>query len=98
VFAFGEFWVEPANQARLVALERTEGPKSLALQGLESINFHRGLDGNRTVNYAEFSDPDALERLTHTPGFASDTAYWQGLARNEFHLYDVTRVLEQQSQ
>ncbi len=79
----------PADQDDLVAKEASIVGEALAVEGVLSVNFHRGLDGTRVVNFAQLASPLALERLAGAPTFGAGTAYWRDLARNEFHLYDV---------
>lgn len=93
LYAFGEFWVEPENQAELVARERDAAVEAVARAGFTSANFHRGLLGTRTVNLAQMSDPGVLTALTKRAWFAPETAYFRGLARNSFHAYHLRGIV-----
>lgn len=85
---FAEFRVQPKNQERLVELERENGAIALENPGLISFHFHRSLDGVRTVNYGQWRSVQDFEALLE-PKYAVLREYWQGLAENEFHLYEV---------
>ena len=84
-----EFKVEPENQQRLVELEREYVGIGLQHPDLMSANFHRSLDGTRTVNYGQWRSLDNFEELLKDPKYKPLSEYWQGLAENEFHLYEV---------
>lgn len=84
-----EFRVKPENQQRLVELEQEYVGIGLEHPDLLSANFHRSLDGTRTVNYGQWRSLDNFELLVKEPKYASLSEYWQGLAENEFHLYEV---------
>lgn len=85
---FAEFRVKPENQQRLVELERENGAIALLNPGLISFHFHRSIDGVRTVNYGQWRSVQDFEALLE-PKYAVLREYWQGLAENEFHLYEV---------
>lgn len=57
--------------------------------GLLSANFHRSLDGTRVINYGHWENAAAIEELQKQPGFGKAKPYWDGLAENEFHLYET---------
>jgi quinol monooxygenase YgiN len=84
-----EFRIKPENQQRLVDLERENGAIALENPGLISFHFHRSTDGIRTINYGQWRSVADFEQLLE-PKYAVLREYWQGLAENEFHLYEVT--------
>lgn len=84
-----EFRVKPENQQRLVELEREYVGIGLQHPDLISANFHRSLDGIRTMNYGQWRSLDNFDELTKEPKYAPLNEYWRGLAENEFHLYEV---------
>lgn len=84
-----EFRVKPENQQRLVELEREYVGIGLQHPDLISANFHRSLDGIRTINYGQWRSLDNFEELAKEPKYAPLNEYWRGLAENEFHLYEV---------
>lgn len=84
-----EFKVKPENQQRLVELEREYVGIGLQHPDLISANFHRSLDGTRTVNYGQWRSLDNFEVLLKDSKYIPLQEYWQGLAENEFHLYKV---------
>ena len=86
---FAEFWVKPENQQRLMELERENVLIALDHPDLLSANFHRSLDGTRTVNYGQWRTLENFDLLLKEPKYKPLNEYWQGLAENEFHLYEV---------
>ena len=84
-----EFRVKPENQQQLVELEREYVGVGLQNPGLMSANFHRSLDRVRTVNYGQWRSFADFEELLKDPKYKPLNEYWQGLAENEFHLYEV---------
>ncbi len=86
---FAEFRVKQEFQQRLIELERENVLIVLEHPDLISANFHRSLDGTRTVNYGQWRSLDNFEALLKEPKYKSVREYWQGLAENEFHLYEV---------
>ncbi|WP_013321362.1 antibiotic biosynthesis monooxygenase family protein [Gloeothece verrucosa] len=86
---FAQFKLTPDNQPRMLELAAENIGKAMQLPGLVSANFHRSLDGTRVINYGQWLNADAIEELKKQPGFASDAPYWEGIADNEHHLYEV---------
>ena len=84
-----EFRVKPEKQQRLVELEREYIRIGLQHPDLISANFHRSLDGIRTMNYGQWRSLENFEELAKDPKYRPLNEYWQGLAENEFHLYEV---------
>jgi quinol monooxygenase YgiN len=85
-----EFRMMPSNQPEMV--ERTTVELDRAMNnspGLISATFHRSLDGTRMFNYGQWESQEAFEAILKQAGFNPDKPYWEGLARNEFHLYHV---------
>ncbi|MBE9166391.1 hypothetical protein IQ238_02190 [Pleurocapsales cyanobacterium LEGE 06147] len=49
------------------------------------------------INYGQWShrpwrargDGETIEELKKQPGFDSESPYWEGIAENEHHLYEV---------
>lgn len=90
-----EFRMMPSNQPEMV--KRTTAELDRAMKdtpGLISATFHRSLDGTRMFNYGQWESKEAFEAILKQPGFNPDKPYWEGLARNEFHLYTVVHVEE----
>lgn len=84
-----EFRVKPENQQRLVELEQENVVIALDHPDLISANFHRALDGTRTINYGQWRSLENFEVLLKEPKYTPLSEYWRGLAENEFHLYEV---------
>ena len=84
-----EFRVAPENQQHLVELEKEYVGVGLQNPGLLSANFHRSLDGVHTVNYGQWSSFAEFDELLKDPKYKPLSEYWQGIAENQFHLYEV---------
>ena len=84
-----EFRLRPENVVKLVQLERENVEVGLQHPDLISANFHRSLDGTRTTNYGQWKRLDRFGQLLTDPKYKALNAYWQGLAENEFHFYEV---------
>lgn len=89
IYHFAEFRMQPENQPKMIELAKENVGKAMKLPELVSANFHRSLDGTRVINYGQWSDKEAIENLKKQPGFSNETAYWEGIAENEHHLYEL---------
>ena len=86
---FAEFSMKPENQPRMVELAKEHLKPAMEQPGLVSATFHHSLDGTRVINYGQWENKSAIEELRKQPGFGSASPYWEGIAENEFHLYEV---------
>jgi quinol monooxygenase YgiN len=93
VVHFAEFSMPPANQPKMVELAKEHVKPAMEQPGLISATFHRSLDGTRVINYGQWSNPKAIAELVKKPGFSKAAPYWEGVADNEYHLYDVVSTL-----
>jgi quinol monooxygenase YgiN len=89
---FAEFSMQPDNQPKMVELAKEHIKPAMAQPGLISATFHRSLDGTRVINYGQWSDAKAIKELVKQPGFSKDKPYWEGVADNEYHLYEVVSI------
>jgi len=90
-----EFRMAPGAQAEMIT--RTTEALDQAFDvspGLVSATFHRSLDGTRMFNYGQWTSEEAFAALESQPGFSKDAPYWEGLAKNEFHLYKCVHVID----
>jgi quinol monooxygenase YgiN len=88
-----EFRMMPSNQPEMVKRTTVELERAMSNSlGLISASFHRSLDGTRMFNYGQWESKEAFEAILKQPGFNPDKPYSEGLARNEFHLYQVVDV------
>ena len=88
-----EFRMIPANQPEMIKRTSAEIEQAMSnAPGLLSATFHRSLDGTRMFNYGQWKSKEAFEAILKQPGFDPNKPYWEGLARNEFHLYNVVHV------
>lgn len=81
--------MQPENQPRMIELAKENVGKAMTLPGLVSASFHRSLDGTRVINYGQWLNQEAIENLKKQPGFGGNSPYWEGIAENEHHLYEV---------
>lgn len=86
---FAEFRMTPENQPRMIELAKENLTLAMKLPGLVNATFHRSLDGTRVINYGQWRDSEAIENLKKQPGFGGESPYWEGIAENEHHLYEV---------
>lgn len=73
----------------MIELAKEHIKPAMEQPGLISATFHRSLDGTRVINYGHWQDKKAIEELVKQPGFGKDKPYWDGIAENEYHLYEV---------
>ena len=90
---FAEFSMEPANQLRMVELAKEHLKPAMNQPGLISATFHRSLDGTRVINYGHWENPEAIAELVKQPGFGKEKPYWDGVAENEYHLYEIVHTV-----
>ena len=91
---FAEFRMQPENQPQMVELAKEHIKPAMAQPGLISATFHRSLDGTRVINYGQWQDEKAIAELVKQPGFGKEKPYWDGIAENEYHLYEVVYTVE----
>lgn len=92
-----EFRMIPTHQPEMIQRASAEIDRAMNHSpGLISATFHRSLDGTRLFNYGQWKNQEAFASILKQPGFNPEKPYWKGLARNEFHLYQVvyTQVRE----
>lgn len=91
VVHLAEFRTLPVNQTKLIDLAKVEVDNAgVGKNGLISATFHRSLEGTRVFNYGHWENKEAIEILAQKPRFNSNEhPYWEGLAKNEYHLYEV---------
>jgi quinol monooxygenase YgiN len=90
---FAEFSMQPANQPKMVELAKNHLQPAMKQPGLISATFHRSLDGTRVINYGQWKNSEAIAELVKQPGFSQDKPYWDGIADNEYHLYEVVHIV-----
>lgn len=90
---FAEFSMSESDQPRMIELAKEHLKPAMEQSGLVSATFHRSLDGTRVINYGQWENQEAIAELTKKPGFSSDKPYWEGIADNEYHLYEVVHTV-----
>ena len=93
IIHFAEFKMQPENQPRMVELAKEHVKPAMKQPGLISATFHRSLDGTRVINYGHWENQEAIEELVKKPGFSKEKPYWDGVADNEYHLYEVVHTV-----
>ncbi|WP_019508242.1 antibiotic biosynthesis monooxygenase [Pleurocapsa sp. PCC 7319] len=93
VVHFAEFSMQPENQPKMVELAKEHIKPAMEQPGLLSATFHRSLDGTRVINYGQWENQQAIEELVKKPGFSKAAPYWEGIADNEYHLYEVVHTV-----
>jgi quinol monooxygenase YgiN len=88
-----EFRMMPIHQPEMIKRTSAELERAMSNSpGLMSATFHRSLDGTRMFNYGQWENREAFEAILKQPGFNPEQPYWEGFARNEFHLYNVVHT------
>jgi heme-degrading monooxygenase HmoA len=90
------FTVTPDDQERLLDLlaEATESVMN-SLPGFVSANLHKGLDGTRVTNYAQWRSREDFEAMLKNPEAIAHMKEAAGIAiKFEPHLYEVALVDE----
>ncbi|MEL6912503.1 MAG: antibiotic biosynthesis monooxygenase family protein [Cyanobacteria bacterium J06598_4] len=90
---FAEFSMSESDQPRMIELAKEHLKPAMEQSGLVSATFHRSLDGTRVINYGQWENQEAIAELTKKTGFSSDKPYWEGIADNEYHLYEVVHTV-----
>lgn len=90
---FAEFSMQPENQPKMVELAQEHIKPAMEQSGLLSATFHRSVDGTRLINYGHWENQEAIEELVKKPGFSKAAPYWEGIADNEYHLYEVVHTV-----
>lgn len=90
---FAEFSMPAENQPQMIELAKEHIKPAMEQPGLISATFHRSLDGTRVINYGQWDSEEAIAKLVQQPGFSSDKPYWDGIAENEYHLYQVVQTV-----
>lgn len=93
VVHFAEFSLKSENQPRMIELAKEHIKPAMEQPGLISATFHRSLDGTRVINYGQWENEQAIAQLVQKPGFSKAAPYWEGIAENEYHLYQVVQVI-----
>jgi len=85
------FTVEPARQEELVKLlEEATEQVMRHLPGFISANLHRGLEGTRVANYAQWASREHFEAMLRNPEAQKHMRAAAALvSRFEPHLYEV---------
>jgi quinol monooxygenase YgiN len=89
------FTVAPERQQPLIELlvEATEAVMRHR-PGFVSANIHKGLDGTRVVNYAQWRSRADFEAMLADPAAQAHMGRARELATNEPHLYEVVATHE----
>lgn len=90
------FTVQPEQRQRLLdyLLENKEIP--MKQPGFISASLHTSLDGERVVNYIQWSSREALESASKDPDFTAMTKQAAEFALHDFHVYEVIFTIQAQ--
>ncbi len=88
------FTVRPDDQQRLIdhLVESGETLKRLA-PGFVSASYHRGLEGDRVANYAQWRSREDYEAAMRLPEVKARIGKAPDFARPDWHLYEVAHVV-----
>ena len=89
------FTVEPANQEKLCALLIEATAQTMRHQpGFVSASIHRGIDGKRVVNYAQWESMASFEAMQKNPAAASHMKAAAALATFDPILCEVAETFD----
>jgi heme-degrading monooxygenase HmoA len=84
------FTVAPENQQRLVDMLMQATEETMKdLPGFVSANIHKGLDGVRVANYAQWRSREDFEAMLKNPKAQVHMKPILEIAEVEGHLYEV---------
>src|SRR2546421_10017758 len=93
VTLINSFTVDPERQDELIRLlvEATEQVMRHR-PGFVSANIHRGLDGTRVANYAQWRSREDFEAMLANPEAAAHLREAATIATFDAHLYEVAFI------
>ena len=87
------FTVDPERQEELLAmLEQATEEVIRHLPGFVSANFHRGLDGTKVLNYAQWESREAFEAMFRDPVAREHLEATGRLSTSSPALYELRSV------
>ena len=87
------FTVAPERQDDLVnMLVETTEKLVKHIPGFVSASFHKSLDGTRVVNYAQWENKEAFERILQNPEVRARMGQAQQIGSSDAHFYTVPFV------
>jgi quinol monooxygenase YgiN len=97
VIAVNVFRVEPEQQQHLIDFLVENRHKSMRHPGCLSVNVHKGLDGNRVINYVQWRSWEEFETASTDPAFTAVRKQAVELGLFDSHFYEVVFTSEAQS-
>jgi len=88
-----EFRMMPVNQPEMVRRTSAELERNEQSSPLLSATFHRSLDGTGCLTMVNGRARKRLKQFSSNL-VSTQSNHWEGLARNEFHLYNVAHTCQ----
>lgn len=90
------FTVIPGKQEELIRLLEETNERYMSRQaGFISANIHKGIDGDKVANYAQWESREAFDRVMRDPEFHRYTDLTKELVEKfEPTLYEVDATIE----
>jgi quinol monooxygenase YgiN len=86
------FETTPDTQQQVVELLIAATEQISKMPGFRSANFHCSTDGQRVVNYAQWTNAESMRSMLEDPDCKRHVEEVARLARYDAHIYDVVSV------
>jgi quinol monooxygenase YgiN len=96
VIAINVFRVEPEQQQHVIDFLVENRYRSMKYPGCLSVNVHKGLDGDRVINYVQWRSWEEFEAASVDPEFTAGRTRAAELGLFDSHFYEVVFTSEAQ--
>ena len=97
IVAVNVFRVEPEQQQYVIDFLVENRHRSMKHQGCLSLSIHKGLDGDRVINYVQWRSWEEFEAARTDPEFTAARKQAAELGLFDSHFYEVVFTSEAQS-
>ncbi|WP_017318397.1 antibiotic biosynthesis monooxygenase family protein [Mastigocladopsis repens] len=97
IVAVNVFRVEPEQQQHVIDFLVENRHTPMKHPGCLSVNIHKGLDGTRVINYAQWRSWEEFETASKDPEFIAARKQAAELGLFDSHFYEVVFTSEAQS-
>jgi quinol monooxygenase YgiN len=97
VIAVNVFRVEPEQQQHIIDFLVENRHRSMKHPGCLSVSIHKGLNGDRVINYVQWRSWEEFETASADPAFADSRKQAAELGLFDSHFYEVVFTSEGQS-
>ena len=97
VTAINVFRVEPEQQQHVIDFLAENRYRSMKHPGCLSVSIHKGLDGDRVINYVQWRSWEEFKTASVDPEFFAGRKQAAELGLFDSHFYEVVFTSEAQS-